>query len=133
MRLTRKEAVAYLNAEGYPISDATLGRIKSELKRNSLSRMHQVAAYEFHQQHLARIDNCELIAKLMWQEYLRERSPYRRVLILKEIKELQPYLSSYYEATKMVLSSKYGLDEYNNLISRSTNSSSRDDKIPPVR
>ena len=35
MRLTRKEAVAYLNAEGYPISDATHGRIKSELKRNA--------------------------------------------------------------------------------------------------
>ena len=51
MRLTRKEAVAYLNAEGYPISDSTLGRIKSELKRNSLSRMHKVAAYEFHEQH----------------------------------------------------------------------------------
>ena len=118
MRLTRKEAVAYLNAEDYPISDATLGRIKSELKRNSLSRMHQVAAYEFHQQHLNRIDTCELICKLMWQEYGKERSSYRRVLILKEIKELQPYLSSYYEATKMVLGSKYGLDEYNNLISR---------------
>ena len=41
--------------------------------------MHQVAAYEFHEQHLSRIDTCELITKLMWQEYLRERSPYRRV------------------------------------------------------
>ncbi len=54
MRLTRKEAVAYLNAEGYPISNTTLGRIKSELRRDSLQRMHQIAAYEFHQQHLAR-------------------------------------------------------------------------------
>ena len=133
MRLTRKEAVAYLNAEGYPISNATLGRIKSELRWNSLQRMHKIAAYEFHQQHLNRIDNCELIAKLMWQEYLRERSPYRRVLILKEIKELQPYLSSYYEATKMVLESKFGLDENNP--SPSSNDKSSDDrpKIPPVR
>ena len=133
MRLTRKEAVAYLNAEGYPISNATLGRIKSELRRNSLQRMHKIAAYEFHQQHLNRIDNCETIAKLMWQEYLRERSPYRRVLILKEIKELQPYLSSYYEVTKMVLESKFGLDENNP--SPSSNDKSSDDrpKIPPVR
>ena len=76
--------------------------------------MHQIAVYEFHEQHLNRIDNCELICKLMWQEYAKEISPYRRVLILKEIKEIQPYLSSYYEATKMVLESKYGLDEYNN-------------------
>ena len=103
MRLTRQEALEYLRGQGYPISNSTLGRIKSELKRNSLSRMHQIATYEFHEQHLNRIDNCELIAKLMWQGYLRERSPYRRVLILKEIKEIQPYLSSYYQTTKMVL------------------------------
>ena len=36
MRLTRQEALAYLRDEGYPISNSTLGRIKSELKRNSL-------------------------------------------------------------------------------------------------
>ena len=41
MRLTRKEALDYLREQGYPISNTTLGRIKSELKRNSLSRMHQ--------------------------------------------------------------------------------------------
>ena len=135
MRLTRKEAVAYLNAEGYPISDSTLGRIKSELKRNSLSRMHQIATYDFHQQHLNRIDTCELICKLMWQEYGKETSPYRRVLILKEIKEIHPYLSSYYQTTKMVPESKYGLEEYNkNNNNPSSSSSSSEDrpKIPPV-
>ena len=88
--------------------------------------MHQIAAYEFHEQHLNRIDTCELIAKLMWQEYGKEKSPYRRVLILKEIKEIQPYLSSYYQTTKMVLESKYGLDEYkNNPSSRSSSSNDR--------
>ncbi len=137
MRLTRKEAVAYLRGEGYPISNATLGRIKSELKRTSLSRMQKIAAYEFHEQHLNRIDTCELICKLMWQEYAKESSPYRRVLILKEIKELQPYLSSYYEATKMVLESKFGLGE-NNLSPSSNEDRDRDrdsgrGKIPPVR
>ncbi len=132
MRLTRKEALDYLREQGYHISNSTLGRIKSELKRNSLSRMHKIAAYEFHEQHLNRIDTCELIAKLMWQEYGKERSPYRRVLILKEIKEIQPYLSSYYQTTKMVLESKYGLDEYNKNNPSST-SSEDTGKIPPVR
>ena len=33
MRLTRKEALDYLREHGYPISNSTLGRIKSELKR----------------------------------------------------------------------------------------------------
>ena len=72
----------------------------------------------------------------MWQEYGKERSPYRRVLILKEIKEIQPYLSSYYEATKMVLESKFGTLENNNLNLNPNSSDDRDrdrDKIPPVR
>ena len=69
----------------------------------------------------------------MWQEYGKERSPYRRVLILKEIKEIQPYLSSYYQTTKMVLESKYGLDEYNSSNPSPSSSSSNDrSKIPPV-
>ena len=93
--------------------------------------MHQIAAYEFHEQHLNRIDTCELIAKLMWQEYGKEKSPYRRVLILKEIKEIQPYLSSYYQTTKMVLESKFGtLAECDN---NNPNSSDDRGKIPPVR
>ena len=33
MRLTRQEALDYLRAHGYLISNSTLGRIKSELKR----------------------------------------------------------------------------------------------------
>ena len=68
----------------------------------------------------------------MWQEYGKEKSPYRRVLILKEIKEIQPYLSSYYEATKMVLGSKFGTLENNNLNPNSSEGKDRD-KIPPVR
>ena len=79
-----------------------------------------------------RIDTCELITRLMWQEYGKERSPYRRVLILKEIKGLQPYLSSYYQTTKMVLESKYGLAEYNNNPSSNLSSSEDRPKIPPV-
>lgn len=44
MRLTRQEALAHLRGEGYPISNSTLGRIKSELKRNSFQRMHVVSS-----------------------------------------------------------------------------------------
>ena len=43
MRLTRKEALDYLKELGYPMSESTLGRIKSELRRTSLSRMHKIA------------------------------------------------------------------------------------------
>ena len=59
-----------MRGQGYPISDSTLGRIKSESRRNSSkSDAQDRLAYEFHEQHLNRIDTCELIAMLMWQEF----------------------------------------------------------------
>lgn len=103
MRLTRAQSLSYMAGIGFSISNATYGRMKAELKKNQLNRLHFIAAIGFEDQHLARIDNCELIEKLMWENYHLERSPFRRVMILKEIKELQPYISSYYEATKEVI------------------------------
>lgn len=126
MRLNFQESLAYLRGEGFPMSQSTLTRIKRDIKKNSLKRLYQVAGVEFQEQHLNRIDNCELIAKLMWEEFIRERSPYLRVKILKEIKELQPYLSSYYEATKMVLESSGARQEPAGL-------SDRQSRIPPVK
>jgi hypothetical protein len=127
MRLNFKQSLAYLRGEGYPMGQSTLTRMKRDIRKNSLKRLYQVANVEFQEQHLARLDNCELIAKLMWQNYFEERSPYRRVMILKEIKEIQPYLSSYYEATKMVLESRNGARQ------ESSDLSTERSKIPPVR
>ncbi len=39
----------------------------------------------------------------MWEEYNKEKEPWKRVQILKDIAQVQPYLSSYYEATKYVM------------------------------
>jgi hypothetical protein len=103
MRLSRARALAYMQQEGFPISDATLGRIKGKVKKLTLERLHHIAAIGFEDQHLSRIDNLENIERLMWKDYFDERSAYKRVLILKEIKELQPYISEYYEATKSVI------------------------------
>ena len=42
----------------------------------------------------------------MWEEYNKEKAPWKRVQILKDIVEIQPYLSSIYEATKLVIDDK---------------------------
>ena len=88
---------------GFPISETTYKREKRKINDLKLQRLHHIAAIGFEDQHLDRIDNCEMIQRLMWQDYLLEHSPYKRVMILKEIKELQPYLSSYYDATRAVI------------------------------
>ena len=103
MRLTRKQALAYLDGQGFHMSGTTLGRIKAWLKKNELKRLHYIAAIGFESQHLARIDNCEHIEQLMWKEYFLEKSPFKRVIILEKIKELQPYISTYYDTTRSVI------------------------------
>lgn len=103
MRLTGVQALAYLRGEGYPMSTGTLGRIKAWLKKTQLERLHFIAAIGFEQQHLERIDTCELMAQLHWQNFHLEKSPYRKSMILREIRELQPYISTYYETTRYVM------------------------------
>lgn len=103
MRLNRPQALAYLRGEGIVISNPTLGRIKAWLKRTQMERLHHIAVVGFEQQHLERIDTCELMAKLHWQNYHLEKSPYRKSMILREIRELQPFISGYYDLTRDII------------------------------
>ena len=111
MRLSIKRSLLYMEGSGYPMSQATYMRIKSWLKRTTLERLHYIAGFGFEDQHLERIDNVDLIHELMWENYHLERSPSKKVMILKEIKELQPYISSYYEATKEVIKPSGGRED----------------------
>jgi len=103
MRLTEKEAMAFLKQEGFPMSAMTWYRIKAWLKATGLQRMHYIASIGFEQQHNARIENCELIEEQMWENYLLEKSPFKRVIILEKIQNLQPLISAYYDMTRVVL------------------------------
>lgn len=103
MRLTEKQSLIYLEDAGYPMSDTTWYREKKRIDKLKLKRLHLIAAIGFEDQHLDRIDINEIINKEMWKNYRECKDPHKRVMILKEIKELQPYISSYYEATKSVI------------------------------
>jgi hypothetical protein len=103
MKLNEEEAMAYLRAEGHPMSVPTWYRIKAWLKRTQLQRLHFIAAIGFENQHTTRIDTCELIEKLMWENYNLCQSPFKRVIILEKILNLQPILSAYYDTTRWVL------------------------------
>ena len=54
-------------------------------------------------EHLDRVDRMELIESQMWINYWKEEDRYKKVKILAEIVSIQPYISSYYEATKDLL------------------------------
>jgi len=103
MRLIEKESLEYLKDNDFEISDTTLYREKSKLEKMKLKRLYQIAKYGFEEQHLERIDNLELILKKMWENYNASTNPYQKTIILEKIANIQPYLSSYYEATKQVM------------------------------
>lgn len=104
MRLPNAKALIYLEQCGYPISDSQYRRDKVKIEKTKLQRLHEIAQIGFEGQHLDRIDTCLLIERLMWDNWKACKDPLKRNQILKDIKELQPYISSYYEATKGVIS-----------------------------
>ena len=68
-----------------------------------LERMRFIARVAYEEQHLERVDRMELIESQMWINYWKEQDRYKKVKILAEIVNIQPYISSYYEATKDLL------------------------------
>jgi len=106
MYLNEREALEYLRTYGFEMSRASLYRHKNNLKKRIRERLHIIAAKTFEEQHLERIDELELIKKKMWEDHGEERSPYRRVMILREIKDVQRYISAYYEATEDFVDNK---------------------------
>jgi hypothetical protein len=68
-----------------------------------LKRLYHIAKIGFQDQHLETIDQYEMGFKMMWQNVLRERDPYKQNAMIRDILLLKPYLSSYYEATKLII------------------------------
>ena len=102
MRFSEKEALAYLKSKNQDISKATYYRILGNVSSQTRQRLYNIAK-NLRDLHMERIDELEKIKKEMWRNYHTESKPYLRVKILKEIKELQPYISAYHESTQSIL------------------------------
>lgn len=109
MRLNPTEAMQYLRDSGFKISERSYYRHKSKIESLKWQRLEHIANL-FTYQHLQRIDRLELVEKLMWTEYEKEKSAYRRVGILQAIVGMQPYISGYYDATTYVISKRLRTD-----------------------
>src|SRR5215208_4718665 len=105
MRLSEQQSLEYLKEVGFACSAATFYREKKKVEELKLKRLY-IASIGFVDQHLDRIENTELCLKLMWENYNKEQDPYKRFQMLKDIILVQPYLSSYYETTKLVIEQK---------------------------
>ena len=103
MRLTETQSLAYLTELGFECSHATLYREKAKLEKMKLQRLYHIVKIGFQDQHLETIDQYELGFKMMWQNVLREQNPYKQNSMIRDILLLKPYLSAYYEATKLIV------------------------------
>ena len=103
MRLTEKQSLAYLKEMGFEISPKTYYNDKRKVESLKLKRLFHIAEIGFEDQHLERIDTYEMGFKMMWANILLEEDPYKCNQMIKDILLLQPYLSSYYEATKLIV------------------------------
>ena len=103
MRLTEKQSLAYLKEMGFEISPKTYYNDKRKVESLKLKRLFHIAEIGFEDQYLERIDIYEMGFKKMWANVLLEEDPYKCNQMIKDILLLQPYLSSYYEATKLIV------------------------------
>ena len=117
MRLTEKQSLAYLKEMGFEISPKTYYNDKRKVESLKLKRLYHIAKIGFQDQHLERIDIYEMGFKMMWQNVLLEEDPYKRNSMIKDILLLQPYLSAYYEATKLVID-KQQQSEYQEVLDK---------------
>ena len=109
MRMHTDEALAYLKDCGITMVKRSYYRHKKKVEAMKWQRLIH-AANLFTHQHLQRMDRLELVEKLMWTEYEKEKSAYRRVGILQAIVAMQPYISGYYDATTYVISKRLRTD-----------------------
>ena len=110
MRLTEKQSLVYLKEMGFDISPKTYYNDKRKVEELKLKRLYHIAKIGFQDQHLERIDVYEMGFKMMWQNVLLEKDPYKCNVMIKDILLLQPYLCAYYDTTKLILKKK---PEYN--------------------
>lgn len=104
MRLGEKEALSYLKTNGHEMSRITYYRIRKRLKSTKINVSQEITKTEFvTDQHLQNIQQLELIQQEMWKLYHIEIEPYKKAKILMKIVNVQPYLSSYYDASTMLL------------------------------
>ena len=101
MRFTEDESLTYLKANGYPMSRVKYRKIQREIEESTMHRLYSIAR-EFPRHHLERIETINEIERQLWKA-CHSVGPEQRLGFLKQLLELQPYLSAYIEATPKVM------------------------------
>jgi len=97
-----KQALVWLKARGFDISQATYFRTLAVVDQEAKNRLFDIAKrFEIiASEEILKFQNLE---KQMYEEYHKEQSPLSRARILQMIANLQPYMTALYDQTRQVL------------------------------
>ena len=98
-----KQSLDYLKQEGFNVTERTLTRDKSFIKKNSLLRLYQLAKVDFRSFHQETKEELEVIKKEMWKNYNEIQDPYKKILAAERIANLIPIISAYTDTARYVL------------------------------
>lgn len=102
MRFSEKESLAYMKLKNHEMVASSYYRILGRVEAETRKRLYEICK-TMKERHLERIEELDLIKKEMWIQYHKENVPRFKVRTLKELRELQPYISAYDESTQGIL------------------------------
>lgn len=117
-----KLALKWLESKDYRISQAEYYRILARLDLEAQKRLFEIGQ-KFQIIASDEIIKLTSIEKMMYEEYHKEQKPKDRAIILKMIVELQPYLTSLYDQTRLLIESNV-TKEVNHILSEHTEQTS---------
>lgn len=101
-------ALTYMKDHDHEMASSTYYRILGQVEGKTRQRLYEIGR-SMKELHMQRIDEIEKVRTEMWDRYevakKNDEKPLEAVKILKEIKEVQPYLSAYHESTRDILES----------------------------
>jgi hypothetical protein len=100
MRLDEKESLEYVKEQGFDLSRAQYYRIKKKIHDSRFDRLFRIAK-GFVDHHLERMDTIDLVHHEMWTSY--RKGDYKAMDALSKIAEIQPIISNYFDASKLVM------------------------------
>ena len=122
MRLSEKESLDYLKKRGIEISRDKYYRILGRVSSETSKRLYEICK-NFKERHMARIDEVETIRQKLWEIFREATKTADKIRALHELRELQPWISAYDEATQGVIEDvikNFGQDHEDQIPSLST-------------
>ena len=102
MGMKGEDAVKYCKDRGYTCTLSTYRKRAKRVETDTLARLHTIAK-NLRLHHVQRLDQLHAIQAELWENYhLAEEMPHK-ISILRELREIQVYISSYYAATQSVM------------------------------